>query len=175
MPKILNVPALLLVVIVLAAGCISSSEPTAAAADQADSPLNRLLGIPITDEAAMREYETQLTRDAERLVAECMLAAGFDYVPAGPPSAPASEVGAIEGSREYAEAFGLGLAVLVDELKDDREQVDPGTRRLRLWIRLPRRGLRRGLLSDASSRQFWVRDRFAVRRVSKRSRHPRHS
>ena len=73
-----------------------------------DSPLDDLLGVPITDEAAMVEYELQLQRDVERSVSECMLREGFDYQPVDP--SQFAPDGATIDSREDAEAVGFGLA-----------------------------------------------------------------
>jgi len=119
-----NSIALIISLVLVATSC-GGTGAQASAADEVDSPLNELLGIPITDEDAMRVFEAQLTRDAEALISECMVAEGFEHVPRDP-SAFGPANGQNEDSREYAQEFGLGIAALVEDAQfQPQDQDDP--------------------------------------------------
>lgn len=75
-----------------------------------DSPIGDLLGIPFTDDDAMEQYFSDLSRRAEVKIAECMLAQGFEYQ-----VVDFGNLGAISSatdfeSREFVEAYGFGIA-----------------------------------------------------------------
>lgn len=89
-------------------------DDSASAEGDSDSPIENLLGVPIFDQAAMSTLITDLSREAEVVMARCMLAQGFDYTP---------ELIGGEGqfaelvpdSLEYAEQRGLGIVVEFNE------------------------------------------------------------
>ena len=104
-----------LVVALFATACGGSSATTdQATSDQVslsltESPINALLGIDI----AMRSGDiVALERQAEEGVAECMLAAGFEYRPVDFAAQFEPETGADDpDSRGYAEVNGYGISI----------------------------------------------------------------
>lgn len=114
--------SLILVLVASACGSSTTAETAAAAATapaasgaetpsampESDSPVENLLGIPIFDEAAMNEWSQNLSREAEVVVAKCMLAEGFEYTPAAIQVTAASD--AIDtDSLEYAQTRGFDI------------------------------------------------------------------
>jgi len=80
------------------------------AGDGIESPIAELLGIPIGDGDAADEYFDDLGRQAEILVAECMLAQGFQYQVVDHSQFDSLDVNIDFESREFAEEYGFGIA-----------------------------------------------------------------
>lgn len=91
-------------------------EPTAPtiAMEQSDSPVENMLGIPIFDDAAMQKWFSELSREAEIVVATCMLSQGFEYTPVQAGVSTTNGELDIE-SREYAEARGFNIVADFNE------------------------------------------------------------
>lgn len=107
------------------------AEPTAAAADPtaepasdasavegSDSPIENLLGIPIFDDSAMEEWFQNLSREAEIVVARCMLGEGFEYSPEIIDVTGVGEAGDRD-SLDYAQTRGFGIVADFNEAAYD--------------------------------------------------------
>lgn len=86
----------------------NTSSDSSGSSDVPESPIADLLGIPISDSGAMDEYFSDLGRQAEVKIAECMLAQGFEYsvVDYGDLGGVSIDDG---DDREYAEQYGFGI------------------------------------------------------------------
>lgn len=84
----------------------TSSEP----AEVVESPIADLLGIPLGDDGAAQDYFNDLGRQAEILVAECMLAQGFEYQVVDYSQFDSFDANIDFESREFAEEYGFGIA-----------------------------------------------------------------
>lgn len=86
-----------------------SSEPSESS-DNGESPIADLLGIPISNDDEMEQFFSELSRNAERKISECMLAQGFQYTVVDYSAAGGFGVNIDDSSKEYAEEYGFGIA-----------------------------------------------------------------
>jgi hypothetical protein len=102
----------------------STSVPDASSdtGSEADSPIEALLGFPGGDDA--EEYFSDLSRQAEVKIAECMLEQGFQYTPSNT-DAVVVDAGTDFDSRAFAEQYGFGIAS--NPFDEIFEQFDPST------------------------------------------------
>ena len=84
----------------------ASSSPSAST----ESPLGDLLGIPIGNDDEADEYFSELSRQAEVSIAECMLAQGFEYEVVDYSGIEALGTSVDFDSREFAEEYGFGIS-----------------------------------------------------------------
>ena len=78
-----------------------------------ESPVAELFGIPVSDPDALTDQTTQLQVEAERRIAECMRAQGFEYTPVDYSQFAELDAAIAFDGKEFAEEYGFGVATSI--------------------------------------------------------------
>lgn len=101
-----------------------SAEPEAAGEDEPES-LSDYLGFDIDDpDAAAVQFE-ESERRAQELIALCMAAEGFEYVPVDPAGSGSVQASFQDGSEEYAREYGFGITTWYGREESDGQESGP--------------------------------------------------
>lgn len=104
------------------AGAGAEPAGTEAAGEDEPESLSDYLGFSIDDpDAAAVQFE-ESERRAQELIALCMAAEGFEYVPVDPAGSGLVQAGFDSGSEEYAREYGFGITTWYGREESDGQE-----------------------------------------------------
>ncbi|GIF75240.1 hypothetical protein [Asanoa siamensis] len=106
------VTAGLAIVTVLFVGACSSGPPSDATPSIGPSLRDSLVGTPPSDPGAQQSRRDTYYADRDKIMADCLGKAGFDYRPYRPPAQPQEALGLSDD--DFARRYGLGISTLID-------------------------------------------------------------